>query len=118
MKVNRKRTRDTGPSRGEVPAAPADGVGRREFISNGCKLAGALLFASSLGALAGCGRDTTSSVGSGSTASTYSPEKTEGSNTPATPSSPSSSVNVDCRFYDNGICSKTGKPCTNCGEGQ
>lgn len=98
---------------GAGPPYPVE-MDRMDFLKKTGRLAGLALAAGSLGWLAGCGSGT-----AGSEATSAAPEsgstakEPEQSSQPAAPTAGSISV-TDCRFYDDGICRKTGENCTEC----
>lgn len=103
---------------GTGPASPVE-MDRMDFLKKTGRLAGLALAAGSLGWLAGCGSGTT-----GSEATSAAPAPDTGSTAkepqqspqPAAPAAPATgAISVtDCRFYDDGICRKTGEDCTEC----
>ncbi|MBN2168269.1 MAG: twin-arginine translocation signal domain-containing protein [Actinobacteria bacterium] len=89
---------------------------RREFLKLACTAAAGLFLAGSLGTLTGCGIKTSNTVDSGTAVETVAPQSSDSSNTQG--DSACSDNEPDCRFNNDGICSKTGNPCTNCIETQ
>lgn len=87
-------------------------VDRREFIKKAGLASGGVILAGLLGTVIGCGPTTTNSAESGYNPGTIAPEGSGSLNTNSEPSA--SSAAADCRFNNNGICSKTGQPCTDC----
>lgn len=91
-------------------------LSRKDFLKRTALVAGSLLMAGSLGAIAGCG---------GSTAGSTQVRQAPGDAPPATQtpqSSPGGQTQGDtqtltpqmCGYYNDGTCEKTGRPCTNC----
>jgi hypothetical protein len=91
---------------------------RLEFLKRTSRFAGVALAAGSLGWLAGCGGSTLSR--DNQPASQNETARVPASSSPAQSTQPQNSAPasdvkvVDCRFYDDGICGRTGEKCTEC----
>lgn len=98
-------------------------IERGEFLKQAAILIGAVLVAGSFGAIAGCGDNTATVEKQAASAETLEQSTTQdqsSANTQTNPSdgaqgsTPAQTSTVNCRFYNDGICEKTGEPCTHC----
>lgn len=100
------------------PSAPA-GMDRLDFLKKTGKITCAALAAGSLAWLAGCGgqavterQSPSRDVNAGAAEEREQQPLPENGSTGNSPSG--SAPAVDCPFYNNGTCEKTGRECTNC----
>ena len=91
-------------------------IERKEFLRRTALLAGSLIIAGSFGALAGCGGSTTKVENNATSTETQTQASTTPTNTAgqAQGSSQAKTAAVNCRFYEDGNCKRTGAACTNC----
>lgn len=105
----------TGKSEKEVHEVET--MDRRDFFRRASRLAGALVLAGSLGWLAGCAGGTATTQ-TQAPAQQFSGNDTETQQTAPAPrqqtEAPGLTGATDCHFYNDGICEKTGRPCTAC----
>lgn len=91
---------------------------RRDFLMRSAKVAGAAILAGSLGWLAGCAGNAATEQQTQVPQQTYT--QGQSSQPPLQqqqsqqPQQSESTAAVDCPFYRDGTCGKTGRPCTNC----
>ena len=92
----------------------ASEMDRRDFLKKTGRLAGAVVAAGSLGWLVGCSSGTVTREEQAPALNYGADEQGSQQNQQQTSPDSTSTGALNCHFYSNGICQKTGRACTNC----